>query len=175
WTCCLLMLLCAGCGRERDDGREVVRFWAMGSEGELVAQLLPEFERLNPGIHVELQQQPWTAAHEKLLTAFAGDALPDVCALGNTWVAEFATLGALQPLDARVAASPDLAPADWFPGPWATGVIDGTLYGLPWYTETRAPYMRRDLLAKAGFAQPPRDWAQWREAMAAVKREVGPK
>ena len=26
-----------------------------------------------------MQQLPWTAAHEKLLTAYAGDALPDVC------------------------------------------------------------------------------------------------
>ncbi|MEO8161345.1 MAG: sugar ABC transporter substrate-binding protein [Arenimonas sp.] len=167
--------LLSGCSGAPRDQRQVVRFWAMGYEGEVVAQMLPEFERRNPGIHVELQQQPWTAAHEKLLTAYAGDSLPDVCALGNTWVAEFAALDALQPLDARVAASPDLAPADWFPGPWATGVVDGKLYGLPWYTETRTPYVRRDLLAKAGFAEPPRDWAQWRVAMAAIKAEVGPK
>jgi len=174
WTCCLLMLLSAGCGRERDDGREVVRFWAMGSEGELVAQLLPEFERRNPGIHVDLQQQPWTAAHEKLLTAFAGDALPDVCSLGNTWVPEFAALGALDPLDARIAATPSLDVDDYFPGIWDTGVVDGTVYGLPWYTETRLPFYRRDLLAKAGIATPPRDWNEWRTAMAAIKREVGP-
>jgi multiple sugar transport system substrate-binding protein len=169
-----LALLCACSGAKQDD-RQLVRFWAMGYEGEVVAQLLPEFERAHPDIHVELQQQPWTAAHEKLLTAFAGDSLPDVCALGNTWVAEFAALGALQPLDARVAASPDLAPADWFPGPWATGVVDDTLYGVPWYTETRTPYVRRDLLAQAGFAQPPRNWAQWAQAMAAIKRQVGPR
>jgi multiple sugar transport system substrate-binding protein len=98
-----------------------------------------------------------------------------VCALGNTWVPEFAALGALQPLDARVAASPDVMPADWFPGPWATGVIDGQLYGLPWYTETRTPYVRRDLLAAAGFAQPPKNWAEWKRAMAAIKAQVGPK
>jgi multiple sugar transport system substrate-binding protein len=170
-----LAALLAGCGGEARDGRRVVRFWAMGYEGEVVAQLLPEFERRHPDIHVELQQQPWTAAHEKLLTAFAGDSLPDVCALGNTWVPEFAALGALQPLDARVASFPDVAPADWFPGPWATGVVDGKLYGLPWYTETRTPYVRRDLLARAGFAQPPKDWAEWRAAMAAIKRDVGPK
>jgi multiple sugar transport system substrate-binding protein len=121
-----------------------------------------------------LQQQPWTAAHEKLLTAFAGDSLPDVSAIGNTWVPEFATLGALQPLDARVAATPDIVPADWFPGPWATGVMDGVLYGLPWYTETRTPYVRRDLLADAGFPEPPKTWAEWRTAMAAIKADVGP-
>ena len=78
----------------------------MGREGEVVAQLLPEFERTHPGIRVEVQQLPWTAAHEKLLTAFAGDATPDICQLGNTWIPEFAALDALEPLDADVAASP---------------------------------------------------------------------
>ena len=168
------LVLCA-CSGERADERPLVRFWAMGSEGEVVGQMLPEFRRLHPEIRVELQQQPWTAAHEKLLTAFAGDSLPDVCALGNTWVSEFAALGALEPLDARVAAAPDIAPTDWFPGAWATGVVDGTLYGLPWYTETRTPYVRRDLLAQAGLPELPRDWNQWRASMAAVKQLVGPK
>jgi multiple sugar transport system substrate-binding protein len=175
WLCCLLIGVCAGCAREQNDHREVVRFWAMGYEGEVVAQLLPEFERRHPNIHVDLQQLPWTAAHEKLLTAYAGDALPDVCALGNTWVPEFATLGALQPLDVRIAASPSLDVHDYFPGIWDTGVFEGLAYGLPWYSETRVPYFRRDLLAKAGISTPPRSWAEWRLAMAAVKREVGPR
>lgn len=169
-----LVLTGAGCARETSDDREVVRFWAMGYEGEVVAQLLPEFERRNPGIRVELQQLPWTAAHEKLLTAFAGDALPDVCGLGNTWIPEFAALGALQPLDARIAATPSLDVGDYFPGIWDTGVVDGIVFGLPWYTETRLPYYRKDMLARAGITTPPRSWDEWRVAMAAIKREVGP-
>jgi multiple sugar transport system substrate-binding protein len=168
-----IVLAAAGCTRTQDS-REVVTFWAMGYEGEVVAQLLPEFERTHPGIHVELQQQPWTAAHEKLLTAFAGDALPDVCGLGNTWVPEFSALGAVQPLNARIAATPALDVGDYFPGIWDTGVVDGEVYGLPWYSETRLPYYRRDLLAKAGVTTPPRNWNEWRVAMAAIKREAGP-
>ena len=147
----------------------------MGYEGEVVAQLLPEFERRNPGIHVDLQQLPWTAAHEKLLTAFAGDSLPDVCSLGNTWVPEFAAIGALEPLNARIAASPLLDASDYFPGVWDTSVVGKMVYGLPWYSETRVPYYRRDLLAKAGITTPPKSWEEWRAAMAAIKREVGPK
>ncbi len=166
-------VLLAGCGPRGDD-RTVVRFWAMGYEGEVVAQLIPEFERRHPGIRVQVQQLPWTAAHEKLLTAFAGDSLPDVCALGNTWVPEFALLGALMPLDARVAATPSVEAADYFPGAWDTGVVDGTLYALPWYVETRLPYYRTDLLAAAGIAAPPRTWDEWRVAMAAIKAHVGP-
>ena len=92
---CLLSFLVA-CSR-KTDGREVVTFWAMGYEAEVVAQLIPEFERQNPGIRVDLQQLPWLSAHEKLLTAFAGESLPDVTPIGNTWIPEFAALGALDP------------------------------------------------------------------------------
>lgn len=177
---CLAAVWLVACGRLDDPGvdahgRQVVRFWAMGQEGEIVAQLIPEFERLHPGIRVDLQQLPWTAAHEKLLTAFAGDALPDVCALGNTWVAEFALLGALTPLDARIAQAASIQPDDYFTGAWDSGVIDGITYAVPWYVETRLPFYRRDLLARAGIDGPPADWDQWRTALAAVKREVGPR
>lgn len=176
---CLLActLLLSACAREH-DGREVVRFWAMGYEGEVVAKLIPEFERRHPGIRIELQQLPWTAAHEKLLTAFAGDALPDVCAIGNTWIPEFALIGALSPLDARIARGPGAAqsvdPEDYFAGAWDSGVVEGHVYAVPWYVETRLPFYRRDLLRQAGIDQPPTDWDQWRTAMAAIKREVGP-
>lgn len=173
---CLLLLSCAGCRRNdgTGDGREVVRFWVMGYEGEVVARLLPEFERRNPGIHVDLQQFPVLSAHEKLLTAFAGDSLPDVTPLGNTWIAEFAALGALEPLDDRIAATPGFDAADFYPGAWASGVVDGTTYAVPWYVETRIPFYRVDLLRAAGIDRPPVDWDEWRAAMAAVKREVGP-
>ena len=94
---CILFL--SGCASDASDGT-TLKFWTIGREGEVVAQLLPEFERAHPGVHVQVQQIPLTAAHEKLLTAFAGDALPDICQLGNTWIPEFAALGALEPLQA---------------------------------------------------------------------------
>ena len=43
----------------------------MGREGEVAQALTPAFERANPGVRVEVQQLPWSAAHAKLLTAFA--------------------------------------------------------------------------------------------------------
>ncbi len=151
-----------------------VSFWAMGREGEVVAQLLPEFERRHPTIHVDLQQLPWTAAHEKLLTAFAGDALPDICQLGNTWVPEFAALGALEPLDDRVSTSITVAASDYFPGIWDTNVIDDVLLGVPWYVDTRLLFYRKDLLAAAGYDAAPTDWREWRAAMLAIKSKTGP-
>ena len=146
----------------------------MGREGEVVERLLPEFERRHPELRVRLQQIPWTAAHAKLLTAFAGDTLPDLCQLGNTWVPELVALGALENLDRRVAASSVVAPDDYFPGVWDTNVIDGHLYGIPWYVDTRLLFYRSDLLAQAGFDAPPHSWAEWQQALAAIKAQGGP-
>lgn len=176
--CCFLALLVslalviAGCARTQDD-RTTVRFWVMGYEGEIVAKLLPEFERQHPGIHVDLQIVPWLSAHEKLLTAFAGESLPDVSPIGNTWIPEFAALGALEPLDDEIAATPDFDQPDFFPGVWDTGVIDGRAYAVPWYVETRLPFYRRDMLAKAGVKTLPASWEEWRVAMREVKQVAG--
>jgi multiple sugar transport system substrate-binding protein len=146
---------------------ETLRFWAMGREGELVRLLAPEFERRNPGIRIKVQQIPWSAAHEKLLTAYAGDVLPDVFQLGNTWLPEFVSLRALEPLDARL---PKGESADFFAGILETNRFGERLYGLPWYVDTRVLFYRKAWLRGAGLEQPPRRWEEWLAAMERMKR-----
>jgi multiple sugar transport system substrate-binding protein len=165
--------LASGCGStsSRDT---VLRFWAMGREGEVVAELLPEFERAHPGIRVKVQQLPWTAAHEKLLTAFAGDATPDLCQLGNTWIPELVALNALLPLDRHAADSSIVRADDYFAGIWDTNRVDGQLYGVPWYVDTRLVFYRRDLLRQAGFSAPPRSWPEWERMLGAVRTHGHP-
>src|SRR5437660_1202551 len=157
------LLWAAGCGSPGSQQR-VVTVWAMGREGEVVGDLLPQFARAHPDIVVRVQQLPWYAAHEKLLTAFAGDATPDVCLLGNTWIPEFVALKALEPLDEPLAHSGVVRREDYFPGIWDTNVVGGALYGVPWYVDTRLLFYRRDLLARAGFPEPPKTWQEWARA-----------
>ena len=157
----------SGC-RDGSNEATVLRFWAMGREGEVVRQLLPDFERTHPGIRVEVQQLPWTAAHQKLLTAFAGDALPDVAQLGNTWLPEFVALHAVDTVEPSVVDA-----SDYFPGIWETNVIDEAAYGVPWYVDTRLLFYRRDLLAAAGYSAPPATWPQWVEMLGALKSAAG--
>ncbi len=147
-----------------------LRFWAMGREAEVVGELLADFQREHPHIQVRVDRLPWSAAHEKLLTAFAGDATPDVAQLGNSWLAEFAALGALAPLDAWLAATPALQPDDWFDGIWQTNVVGGQLLGLPWYVDTRLLFYRSDLFARAGIDQAPPTWSAWVAALNALQR-----
>ncbi len=162
----------AGCTGSADRGKTIT-FWAMGREGEAAGRLLPAFEREHPGIRVRVQTLPWAGAHQKLLTAFAGGAAPDLCQLGNTWIPELAEAGALTRLGAMVKASRTVKPGDYFPGIWDSNIIDGALYGLPWYVDTMLLFYRRDLLAAAGFDQPPRTWKEWAGQLAALKKREG--
>ena len=168
WLACLALysVLLGSCA-PAPAGHELT-FWTIGREGEAIVKLLPAFERAHPDIHVKVQQLPLTAAHQKLLTAFAGNSTPDLSQLGNTWLPELVALHALEPLQARVDHSGVVRADDYFASIWATNVIDGTLYGVPWYVDTRLLFYRRDLLKKAGFDAPPRTWAEWRSQLAAL-------
>ena len=172
----LASALLAVCCAPRSDrhGERVLRFWGLGREGEVVKDLVPEFERRNPGIRVVVQQIPWTAAHEKLLTGFVGGSPPDLAQLGNTWIPEFAAIGALEPLETRIGSSRVLSREAYFEGIWKTNAFEGMTYGIPWYVDTRVLFYRPDLLKAAGFAEAPRTWSAWRDAMVKV-RDAGPR
>jgi multiple sugar transport system substrate-binding protein len=159
-----------GCG-EVGGGDEQVRLqlWGLGREGEVVRELIPEFERRHPGIKVDVQQIPWTAAHEKLLTAFVGDAAPDIAQIGNTWVPELAELEALAELPAEMVRDPGFAAGDFFPGALESNRVEGRLWGLPWYVDTRVVFYRKDLLAAAGAEEFPRTWSAWRALMERLR------
>ena len=173
--CAGLLLSSAACGRRAGAAkREKLNFWGLGREGEVVRGLVSEFERQNPDVHLVVQQIPWTSAHEKLLTAFVGKSTPDLAQLGNTWIPELAAIGALENLDEHVRGSTTVTPADYFPGVWQTNVYEGSLYGVPWYVDTRVLFYRPDLLARAGFGEPPRSGEKWRDAMRGIKSRQDP-
>ena len=167
------LAVAAGCGRPAAEGRVTLRFWAMGREGEVVQELVRDFEREHPGFRVTVQQIPWSAAHEKLLTAHVGGSTPDLAQLGNTWIPEFAALGAVEPLLPWLARSRAVAESSYFAGIWDTSLVDGVPYGVPWYVDTRVLFYRRDLLARAGWDSIPGSWAEWLRSMEDVKRLAG--
>jgi multiple sugar transport system substrate-binding protein len=151
------LLLFVSCS-ENSDKSTLITFWAMGSEAEYVTKLVPEFEKRNPGIKVKVQAVPWTAAQEKLITAFASDNTPDACQLGNTWVPQFSSLNAIINLDDFIAQSKIIKEEKYFPGIWDTNVIDSVVYGVPWYVDTRVMFYRTDIFERAGYKNPPKSW-----------------
>ena len=153
----------AACGRARVPG--TVTMWAMSTEGENAPILLPAFER-ETGLKVDLQSLPWTAAHDKMLTAYAGGSLPDVMMVSNAWILEFATIGAIAPMPAARAGLLD----DQFPAVARQMRVGDRDWGVPWMVGTQAQFYRRDMLAAAGHDAPAASWAAWKAMLHAIRR-----
>lgn len=155
----LLIIFFTNCDSNTSKKVEI-KFWAMGSEAEQILKILPEFEKKYPNIKVKVQQVPWTAAQEKLITAFASDNTPDICQLGNTWIPQFASLDAIIDLTDFIDNSTVVKPENFFKGIWETNVIDNQVYGIPWYVDTRLMFYRKDVFKRAGFESPPKNWEE---------------
>ncbi len=164
----IISIISLSCSQKNND-KVVINFWAMGVEGEYVSRLVPEFEKENPNVKVIVQQIPWTAAHEKLITAFASETLPDAFQLGNTWVPEFNSLSTIQPLDSLVNSSSIINKKNYFSGIWDTNVLDSTIYGIPWYVDTRVLFYRKDILKEAGYTNAPKTWDELYQMSKSIK------
>lgn len=154
----------AGCGAgDGADAAVPLTLWAMSWEGDYSPHLMPAFTAAT-GIEVDVQSLPTTASHEKLLTAFAGGAMPDVLMLFDGWVQEFAAIGAV-----AVVPSPALV-ADTVPGVLAATQVGGRDHAVPWSVAPQVQFYRRDILGSAGYDAPPEDWDGWRTMARAIKR-----
>jgi multiple sugar transport system substrate-binding protein len=155
----------AGCGRSSAD----VEMWAMGNEAAALPELLRLLGAESALPSVSVQPLPWTAAHEKLLTGFAGGALPTLSQVGNSWIAELAAIGAIEPVpDAQAGLL-----TDQFDAVIDTCRIGNRIWAVPWYVDTRVQFYRRDLFARAGYDAPPPRWDEWKAALQKVKRVSG--
>ncbi|AGZ42604.1 family 1 extracellular solute-binding protein [Actinoplanes friuliensis DSM 7358] len=176
------MTLAAGCGRDSggsqdtakavSDGKATgeITVWAMGTEGEKLADFAKDFTAENPDAKVTVTAIPWDAAHQKIAGAIAAKQTPDVSMIGTTFQGEFAKTGALDPTPTDLFAKDS-----YFPGAWDSTVVDGTAYGVPWYVETRGIYYRKDLAAKAGITAPPKTWDDLKTMAKAMQDKAGVK
>jgi multiple sugar transport system substrate-binding protein len=157
--------LSGGCAHYTAD----VKMWAMGNEAAAMPELLRLLNNYAKLPAVSVQPLPWTAAHEKLLTGFAGGALPTLSQVGNSWISELAAIGAIEPVPEAQAG----LLTDHFDAVIDTCRIGNKIWAVPWYVDTRVQFYRRDLFVKAGYEVPPPRWDDWKAALHKVKRVVG--
>ena len=152
-----------GCGA---SGSDELTIWAMGNEAANLPKLLAALPISGMKQRVVVQPLPWSAAHEKLLTGYAGGSLPAIGQIGNSWLAEMVAIGAITPVPNSIRNILD----DQFPAVIATNQIDDQAWAIPWYVDTRLQFYRKDIFERAGFATPPLEWATWKAALHKIKR-----
>jgi multiple sugar transport system substrate-binding protein len=140
--------------------------WAMGNEGVKLKVLADAFVAAHPGVTVNVTPVDWGQAVAKLQTAIAGKQTPDVSQMGTDMMGQFAATGALEAVPANFDAS------KFFASAWNTNIVNKTVYGVPWYVETRLLYYRTDIAKTAGITTPPATWDDL-TAMATAMQKAG--
>ncbi|MBT9176942.1 MAG: Lactose-binding protein [Firmicutes bacterium] len=113
---------------------------------DVVKELIPQFEAENPWLRITIEALPYAAMRDKMLTSFlAPESIYDIVIADNPWMDEFASAGFLEPLDERIAQTPDYD-FDDFVGPLRDiGVVQDKIYGVPFYNYALALIVRQDL------------------------------
>src|SRR3954454_21572924 len=131
---------------------QTVRLWIMNNGPKPVPdtqRIVAPFEP-RTGIKVNVELVGWDVQLDRIRNAAVSGEGPDVTQAGTTQVPFFAALGGFEDLSGRVK---DIGGEAAYPqGVWNTTKIAGQdgNWALPWFTEARSIYYRKDVLEKAG-------------------------
>jgi multiple sugar transport system substrate-binding protein len=121
---------------------------------ETMQALLQEFETLR-GVKVKLSSMRWGTAWTDLLTIASRVQGPDVSHVGGTWVSSLAVMNTLRPF--RLTEIQEMGGSKAFMQPtWQSSFMvgDDHVWAVPWTGYAYLICYRRDLLQKAGIADP---------------------
>ena len=148
-----------------------VRFWYhFDNPDNPMSELIERFENTNPGITIEAENIPWNSYYDNLYTAIVGGNAPDAAMVKLFAQPRLIEMGALEPLDGRLADWPGKADLldnllEINKGP------DGAHYYLPVQYVVLYLYYRADMLTEAGL-KPPQTCEEFLQAAEALTRDT---
>ncbi|UED83787.1 extracellular solute-binding protein [Streptomyces profundus] len=130
-----------------------VTYWDTSNETEAAVfqAVAEEFADEHPGVTVDYVNVGFDDAQNRFKNAAGANEAPDVMRTEVAWVADFASLGYLYPLDDTAALDNQ---DDFLDEPWASTQYDGQTWAVPQVTDTLALFYNKELLAEAGVEVP---------------------
>jgi multiple sugar transport system substrate-binding protein len=130
-----------------------VNFWIMPNGPQPQADMektVAPFEQ-QTGVKVNVEVVGWDVQLDRIKNAAVSGQGPDVTQAGTTQVPFFAAIGGFEDLGSRISQIG--GKSAYAPGVWQTTQLQGQsgTYAVPWFTEARAIYYRKDVLEKAGI------------------------
>ena len=122
------------------------------------------FHKAHPDITVNVQTVDWTDFPAKSATLIQNKQYPDIME-GNP-APPYAQSGLIYPVSDVLSPS---TVSNLIPKFLKDGQYQGTDYGIPFTTSTRAMYYNKKIFAAAGISAPPQTWAQLQSDAAKIK------
>ena len=174
----LCMTMFAGCGKKKEDpnaeGKQVVNIWLQMTESFDIAWWNSQFEQYNAQsdkYYIKISWVDGSAWDSKILAARENGTAPDIVTYPISGVAQQAQYGTLHALNDYI---PDLAEylKDFDPKAAANITdLNGNVYGIPRLLEpSMMLFYRKDILAAAGWNEPPKTLAELERCCADVAK-----
>lgn len=122
------------------------------------------FHKAHPNITVNVQTVDWTDFPTKSATLIQNKQYPDIME-GNP-APPYAQSGLIYPASDVLSQA---VMSNLIPKFLKDGQYQGTDYGIPFTTSTRAMYYNKKIFAAAGISSPPQTWAQLQADAAKIK------
>ena len=156
------LLALSGCGTSvgasnvpvvPSDGDVTIRlsWWGGDSRIKATEQVVSDFEKIHPNIHVETEYSDWTGYWDKLAVQSAGGNAPDVMQMDELYLAFYGGMESLLDLS-KTTKYLDLSHID--PGLLDMGKLDGKQIAVPMSTAQYGVIVNDDVLKQLGLTLP---------------------
>ncbi len=132
-------------------------YWSVPAQGATLSKLFNQYEKLHPNIVIQRNAVPFASLLPKADQEAASHTLPNIMALDNPDVAQFAATGALTPLDSYLQGN--FSDSDFYAGPLTTMKYQGKTYSFPVGNNDLALYYNKKILTAAKI-KPPTTWSE---------------
>ena len=156
----ILVLSLFGCGTKA-SGPVTIHVLTMDQAGLKPAeidQIVKDFEAQNPDIKVNMEYLGYDYIHDKIVTGMAAKPPAyDAAMIDVIWPDEFIKNNYLLDVTSRVTSD---MKTNMFAASWNGVTRNGKIYGMPWLMDVKYFMYNKDMLQKAGIANPPATWEE---------------
>jgi len=149
---------------ENTSSEKKVSIWSFNLSTDALTvvqdEIIPKYEAMHPGVTVEWQNIPYTGYREKLLTAAAGDSLPDIFIDGYNMLGTYYGAGIIADLSEETKnwsrwdeIDSSLTDLTYY---------NGKCYGLPFRTKVYPVLINTEIFKECGLDpdDPPTTWSE---------------
>jgi len=151
-----------------------IQFLNIGAIQQTVAlfnkTVIPDFQKQNPKITVQMQQIDWAPSFQKISTAVAAGTAPDVFVMGGIFTDPLASKGAMLQIDDYLAKWDGTK--DVYPNLWSDSKYQGKTYAVPMNVEPQTIVYRSDFYQAAGL-KAPETWDDLKAAATKLAKKSG--
>ena len=155
-----------------------LEYWGVWDTQSQLAPLIKSYQDSHPTIKINYRNFRYDEYEKKLIEAWADDRGPDIFSIPVAWLKNYKHRGRIVPMPSKVSVPiqeisgrdafivmkdfPGLSTYDikdkFVPVVYDDIVLDGNVYGLPYYIDTLVTFYNNNLLINENIAEPITTW-----------------